>query len=63
MIEIVVDEESSCNGCGARGVQVHDIFISRELPGSNRIVSGTSVRLCNKCFAELLEKMQLEDKQ
>ena len=63
MIEIIINEEDSCNGCGARGVQVHDIFVSRVLPGGNRTVSGTSIRLCNKCFEELLTKMQFEDKQ
>lgn len=60
MIEITIDEENSCNGCGVRGVQVHTIFISRVLPGSHRTVSGASVRLCPVCFAELLTKMQLE---
>ena len=63
MIEITVDEENSCNGCGAIGVQVHDIFVSRVLPGGNRTVFGTSIRLCNRCFEELLTKMQIEDKQ
>ena len=59
MIEIVKGEDS-CNGCGERNTKVYEISVFRIYPGSHRVLSGTCVRLCEDCLAELQEAINKE---